>query len=106
MLQPALDAMVARRLDVPEQAAEGELPVVIERSARETPSPHSDRWRGKVESAHLAHEHGMKLPHLIGHRLLQLATLHSTLSFSQLLNGGMSGQSIERAGPRVRPPGA
>jgi len=31
MLQPALDAMIARGFDVPEPVAEGEQPVVVER---------------------------------------------------------------------------
>ena len=89
MLEPALDAVVARRLDVPEQAANGEQPVVIERlpvkdehriaidGVRQLRSCLRRQARD-IEVADLAHEQGMKLLHLNGHRFLQLATLRST----------------------------
>src|SRR5215471_6410979 len=97
MLEPALDAVVARGLDVPEQAAKGEQPVVIERlpvkdehriaidGARQFRDCLGRQVRDEVKAADLAHEQGMKLPHLNGHRSLQLATLHSSLCSGKLI---------------------
>src|SRR5262249_37655474 len=73
-------------LDVPEQAAKGEQLVVIERlpvkdeyriaidGARQLRNGLGRHARDKVEAADLAHEQGMKLPPLNGHRFLRVAT--------------------------------
>jgi hypothetical protein len=105
MLQSALEAMIARRFDGPEQAAEGEQPVVVERlimkhqhaiavdSARQLRNGVGRQVGGKIDRAHLAHEDGMKLTHLDGH-----GCLRRTAPIVGTLNGAAAGPSIERPG--------
>ena len=83
VLQASLDAMVARRLDVAEQAAERQQTVVVQRLAvKHQHGVAVDRRRqlrhrlrrqrcGQIDPAHFADKHGVQLAHLDGHRFLR-----------------------------------
>ena len=85
--------MVARRLDVAELPPQGQQVVVVEGlSMKDQHGVAIDRLRqlrnrlrrqcrGKIDPAHLADEHGMKLAHLDGHRFLRHSAHAATVSF-------------------------